>query len=55
MPCNSIICFRENCRFNSGFCCEAEVIEISDTGCLDFEEIDIYKDVEGFSRDRQAD
>ena len=53
---NSIICFRNNCRFNRGFCCEAEVIEIgADGNCLDFEEKDIYKEVEGFSRDWQAD
>ena len=51
---NSIICFRESCRFNSGFCCEAEVVEIGEAGCLDFEEKDIYKEVEGLSRESES-
>ena len=48
---NCIVCYNDSCRHCSGTGCMAAVVEIgSDGNCLTYEEIDIYKEVEGFSR-----
>ena len=52
---NCIVCSNTKCRHNSGLSCIAAVVELSYDGtCLTSEEIDIYKEVEGFSRDENA-
>ena len=49
---NTVLCHRTNCKYNNCKGCGVAIIEIGTDGtCLDFEEIDIYKEVEGFSRD----
>ena len=49
---NTILCHNTNCKHNSCRGCQVAIIEIGTDGrCMDFEEIDIYKEVEGFSRD----
>ena len=52
---NTILCHRTNCKHNNCKGCDVAIIEIGDCGCIDFEEKNIYKEVEGFSRDWQAD
>ena len=52
---NCIVCYNDNCKHhcgNSG--CELAIITIGECGCLDFEEVDIYKEVEGFSRESKS-
>ena len=46
-----IICNRTSCKYNACKCCELDIIEIDDFGCANYEEIDIYEEVEGFSRE----
>ena len=53
---NTVLCHRTNCKYNDCKGCGVAIIEIgADGNCFDFEEKDIYKEVEGFSRDWQAD
>lgn len=51
---NTILCHRTNCKYNNCKSCGVAIIEIGESGCLDFEEIDIYKEVEGFSRESES-
>lgn len=54
MPC--IVCYNTNCKYNYNHSCKAAKIEVgTDCRCLIREPKDIYKEVEGFSRDGQAD
>ena len=49
----AIKCYNTKCKFNhSCWCFPTEQITIgTDGSCLSYEEIDIYKEVEGFSRE----
>lgn len=52
----SIVCSNTMCKYNSGLSCTAAVVEVGwKHNCITYEEIDIYKEVEEFSRDGQAD
>ena len=52
---NTVLCHRTNCKYNDCKGCGVAIIEIGVDGtCLDFEEIDIYKEVEGFSRESES-
>lgn len=49
---NCIVCSNTKCSYNSGLACAAAVVELSYDGtCLTYDEIDIYKEIEEFSRD----
>ena len=48
-----IVCNRTACKYNHCKCCDLDIIEIDDSGCASYTEIDVYKEVEGFSRDEQ--
>ena len=48
---NTVICYRRNCKYNNGGSCGVATVEIGVSGCLAFEEIDIYEEAEGFKRD----
>lgn len=52
---NTILCNRTNCIHNNCKSCDVALIEIGERGCMDFREIDIYEEVEGFSRDWETD
>lgn len=45
-------CWNDRCEYNCNGCyCDAPEVEIgTDGSCLTFEEKDIYKEVDGFSR-----
>ena len=49
----SVKCWNTKCKNNgANCCCKASGVEITvDGSCDTYEEIDIYKEVEGFSRD----
>lgn len=49
-----IICNRTDCKYNNCRCCDLDIVEIDDLGCVSYEEIDIYKEVEGFSRETES-
>ena len=55
MPCIRS-CWNDKCEYNRGGCyCDAEDIEIGTSGSCDtFVEKDIYKEVEGFSRESKS-
>ena len=50
-----IICNKTDCKYNTCRSCECDIVELDIDGtCMYFEEIDIYKEVEGFSRDEKS-
>lgn len=48
---NTIVCYRMNCKYNERHRCSKITVVIDEEGCFHFDEIDIYKEAEGFSRD----
>ena len=51
----TIVCYRMDCKHNERHVCGLAVVAIDSCGCCDYEEKDIYKEVEGFSRESESD
>ncbi len=52
---NIYVCFNHTCKYKKANACTCAGVEISSDGhCLTYEEKDIYKEVEGFSRESKS-